>query len=58
MSTILFIICVYFLIGGTAIITLYYNNPFVSEKDSIEGFYVALLWPYYIIKYLIKQLRK
>lgn len=58
MSIILFVIGIYLLIGGTATITLYYDNPFVSEKDDIEGLYVALLWPYYIIKYIVKQLRK
>ena len=58
MSTILFVIGIYFLIGGTATITLYYDNPFVPEKDDIEGLYVALLWPYSTLKYIVTQLRK
>ena len=56
MSTILFIIGFYLLVGGTVSLTLYYDNPYISDKDGIEGLYVALMWPYYIIKYIIKQL--
>ena len=58
MSTILFIIGFYLLVGGTVSLTLYYDNPYISDKDGIEGLYVGLLWPYYIIKYIIKQLKK
>ena len=56
MSIILFIIGFYLLVGWTVSLTLYYDNPYISDsdKDGIEGLYVALLWPYYIIKYIIK----
>ena len=54
MSTILFIIGFYLLVGGTVSFILYYDNLYISDKDV----YVALLWPYYIIKYIIKQFKK
>lgn len=58
MSTILFVIGFYLLVGGTVTVVLYYDNLFIREKDELEGLYVAFFWPYYIIKYIIKQLKK
>ena len=58
MSTILFIIGFYLLVGGIISFILYYDNPYISDKDVIEELYVALLWTYCIIKYVIKQFNK
>lgn len=58
MSTILFAIGFYLLVGGTISLALYYDNPYISDKDGIEGLYVTLLWPYYFIKYIVKQFKK
>lgn len=58
MSTILFAIGFYLLVGGTISLALYYDNRYISDKDGIEGLYVTLLWPYYFIKYIVKQFKK
>lgn len=58
MSTIFSVIGFYLVVGGTTMIALYYDNPFIYDKNELEGLYVALFWPYYIIKYIIKQLKK
>lgn len=58
MSTILFAIGFYLLVGGTISLALYYDNSYISDKDGIEGLYVTLLWPYYFIKYIVKQFKK
>lgn len=58
MSTILFAIGLYLLTGGTITIALYYNNPFISNKDGLESLFVAILWPYFLIKYITERFGK